>query len=139
MLKRFFLVSLSIIYILLCGCSSSDKYYSFVDDYYEAFCSVAKSIDIENTYKSIELLQSEENKEYIDKMEKLLEDIKGNVPKNQKDHYSELKTLYDGLVFLKSTYDKWDELTLEEKSRINTEMMTVHRYYQGYKNNTLVH
>ncbi len=139
MFKRFCLVSLSIIYILLCGCSSSDKYYSFVDDYYKVFCSVAKNIDIENTYKSIELLQSEENKEYIDKMEKLLEDIKGDVPQSKKDHYSELKTLYDGLIFLKSTYDKWDELTLEEQSKINVEMMTVHRYYQGYKNNTIVH
>ena len=116
MLKRFFLVSISILYILICGCSSSEKYYSFVDEYYEVFYSVAKSIDIEHTYKSIELLQSEENKEYIDKMEKLLEGIQGDVPKSQKDHYSELKTLYDGLVFLKSTYDKWDELTLEEFS-----------------------
>ncbi len=139
MVKRFFIVSLSIIYILLCGCSSSDKYYSFVDDYYEVFCSVAKNIDIENTFKSIELLQSEENKEYIDRMKELLEDISGNVPNSQKDHYSEMKMLYDGITFLKGTYEKWDELTLEEQRKINIEMMTVHRYYQGYKNNTLVH
>lgn len=139
MQKRFLLVSLSIIYILLCGCSSSDKYYSFVDDYYEVFCSVARNIDIENTYKSIELLQSEENKEYIDRMKELLEGISGNVPNSKKDHYSEMMMLYDGIIFLKSTYEKWDELTLEEQSKINIEMMTVHRYYQGYKNNTLVH
>lgn len=104
-----------------------------MSNYYITFCSVAKDIDIEHTYDSIKKLQSSKNKENIEKLGKLLSGIDGNVPNDREHHYLELKALYDGLVFLKDTYDKWDKLTLEEQSNVNTEMMRMEYYYQIYK------
>ena len=102
-------------------------------DFYDTFLSVGADINIENTYGSIEKLQSKKNEENIQKMGKLLSDMSNKVPNSRKNHYSELQKLYNGIVFLKGTYKNWDDLSLEDKRKINVEMLIIDDYYQTYK------
>ena len=118
---------------MLCGCSIDKEYDKFMTDFCDTFLSVGVDINIENTYGSIEKLQSKKNEDNIQKMGKLLSDMSDKIPKSRKHHYSELQVLYDGIVFLKGTYSNWDDLSLDNKSRINVEMGNIDYYYKMYK------
>lgn len=115
---------------LLSGCKKND-YDVFIEEFNSLYINVAKDIDIENTYESIHRLQSEDNTENIKKMGELIEGIKDKVPKRMEEHYEQLVTRYEGIVFLKDCYAKWDELTRDEKSRINVEIIRAYRLYQN--------
>jgi len=55
----------------------------------------------------------------------LLDDIRDNVPKKAKGHFEMLQSRYERLVFLSQCGDKWDEMTIDEKSRVLSEIVYI--------------
>lgn len=125
------LIILALLVLVGCSKSSYDLYKTnFNVNYYK----VASNIDIEHTYDSIKKLQTEENKKLVNEMKIQLDNIKSNLPKSKKKDYEELQKQYDGIVFLKDSFNKWDSLTTDEERRINTEMWWAYKLYRDYKN-----
>lgn len=114
---------------LLSSCKKSD-YNAFVEEFDKLYIDVVKNIDNKNTYESIHRLQSEDNIEKIKNIGELIEGIKDKVPKKKEEHYNQLVAQYEGIVFLKDCYAKWDKLTKDEKRRINREIIWACYIYQ---------
>ncbi len=118
------ILSLLLIAFLISGCSSN-KYDKFDKEFTSAYLVVADAIDIKDIYASVERLQSSTNQGEIEKMKKLLDEIKTEVPKKDQRHYEMLSQRYEGVVFLRDSYDKWDVLSQDEKSRIGIEVSMI--------------
>lgn len=131
--KSIFIVISSLFLLSFTSCSKSE-FDSFVSDFNKEYYAVANEIDIKDTYGSIKKLQTEENKEKINNMGSMIEKIENNIPNAKKKIFEEIQTQYNGIVFLQESYDKWDELSLDEQSRINTEIWWAYKLNRDYKN-----
>lgn len=110
--------------VLISGCSNKE-YENFAIDFNNTYFEVTKSIDIENTLKTLENLNSSTNSKNIKKMGELLEKIKGKVPESQKDQYEDFVEWHNAILFLREAYEKWPNLPIEEKRRVHTEIMSI--------------
>lgn len=135
-LKKIFVVLLFVI-ILLSGCSiqggKTQEYYSSAKDFNDIYFKVVKQIEINNDKKSLESLQTEENRLNIERLGMLLENIKQIVPKDREVHYDNFKERYEDLVFLKESYPRFNELTEKERARIDRAMVMIN-YYKDDRN-----
>lgn len=123
-------------FCVLVGCTnSSNDYKEFTNNFNKSYYSVAEHIDIKDPYKSIENLQSDDNKKLITEMQETIINIKGKVPKSKEKLYEQQKKQADGLVFLKDIYSNWDGLTKDDKRRINVELLWAYHLYEEYKSN----
>lgn len=126
-MKRYIVVIMSLVLFITYfnyGCSTNG-YDKFDKEFSTAYLVVADSIDIEDIYNSVKSLQSSTNKKEIGKMKTLLAGIKLDVPKKQEKHFEMLNKWYEGIVFLRDAYRKWEVLTEEEKSGIQREVLMI--------------
>ena len=103
------------------GCSDN-KYEEFAKEFDTIYFEIVSTLDLHDTYKSLEILQTKENKEKIDYLNVLLSDIQGAVPKNKQDYHLMLYRKYQGLVFLRDSFDRWEEFSKEEKLKLLGEL-----------------
>lgn len=131
-LKSKMAVNFILLLLIFVGCSNNE-YDTFTNNFYKIYFQIVESVDIRNTYDSLKGLQMENNKNDLDELKELLNDINSKVPKNKREHHIQLSSWYDGLVFLKNSYERWDSLSNEEKERIDKEMGLINIRKENYK------
>lgn len=116
------LVILLFAIVLFSGCSATDdktkEYYNSAKEFNNLYFQVVEQIDVRNTIKSLESLQSEENRLRIEKLGELLDIIRQTIPKDREMLYENFKYRYEDLVFLRDSYKKSDQLNEEERARV---------------------
>lgn len=123
---RSHLVVLYLIFTLIMSACSNDKSASqdakeFISTYFE----IVECIDLGNTLKSLEQLQSEQNSMKIEHLGVLLKNIKSNVPKDNEKLYDTNKLRYENLLFLKESYSKLQSLTEDERGKIDSIFISI--------------
>lgn len=113
---------LSGVFSILTGCMDND-YNKFSEKFNDIYLDIASSVDISDTVKTLKNIQSEENREKINELKVLLDDIQEKVSDDKKDEYEQLKDWYKGLIILRDTpHDEWDKLSFKEKSNVWAEI-----------------
>lgn len=122
-IKRIVLILLVLVTVLLLLTGCSNEYEKFSVKFKDIYLEISKAVDITDTLKTLENIQSNDNKNKIEELRILLENIKDKVPTDKKDEYERYNNWYKGLVLLKDTpYSEWDKLSFNEKSNIWTEI-----------------
>lgn len=106
--------------IVISSCSSND-YDKLKDSFYDKYFKITESVDFYDINKSSKSLNTDENVNEIKKLKAILADVKNKVPQNRKAEYEKMCEWLDGLVLLQSADDKWESLTIGERSRLYSE------------------
>ena len=126
--KRIFLCVILIIFlIILSGCEDKE-FKAFQDEFDNTYFEIADTMDISDTFGSIDIVQTDENKEKINKLRVLLDDIKDIVAEDDENlqyDYNLREKRYQGLVIIRDSYGKWENLSTDEKRRVSFEFFTV--------------
>lgn len=121
-------VLLLILFFILAGCSSdssSTLYNKSAKEFNNTYFKVVENIDVSNTLKSLERIQTEENVKNIDKLGKLINDLKENIPKGKEQSLNTFNERYEDLKFLKNSYTKFESLSVDDKIRINSIIISI--------------
>ena len=121
---RIMLSIICISILLISGCSNKE-YEDFTKAFNNYYFEVAESVNIENTLNTLESLNSHDNSKRIEEMGVLLENIKGKVPDDKIEHYDTLIEWYNAILYLREAYERWPNLTIEEKTRVHTEIISI--------------
>lgn len=127
---------LLILFLFLAGCSSDSSsalYNKFAKEFNNTYFKVVKNIDISNTLKSLEKMQTEENVENIDKLGKLVNDLKENLPKGKEQSLNTFNERYEDLKFLKNSYSKFESLSVDDRIRINSIIISIDLEKKNWK------
>jgi hypothetical protein len=131
-IKRYSLIILLLFLIVItsgiCTGCINREYDAFKTDFNNTYFSIADSIDGKDVDGSIINLQTKENNENMEKLRILLEDIKNRVPEKYRDQYNQFSEQYQRLIYLRDAYAKWDQLTMDEKSRIFNDVTMIEYY-----------
>lgn len=130
-LVKSFTISLCVL-IIFSGCSitgdKNQEYFNSANEFNNIYFQIVEQFYTSDTLKSLETLQSEDNRTSIEKLGVLLEKIKQTVPKDRELQYDNFKGRYDDLVFLKESYSRFNELTEEERGKIDRAMVLINYY-----------
>lgn len=110
-----------LILVVFSGCSHNDtdsQYYDSAKQFNKIYFEVVENLETADTMKTLEKLQTEDNKKKIEKLGELLGIIEKNVPKKREKVVNNFKVRYADLVFLKDSYSKFNELSIDEKEKI---------------------
>ena len=119
-----FLIIIYVI-IILTGCSNTSQYNSDVKEFKSIYSETIENLETTDAFKTIEQLQTDKNKKNIEELQKLLELIKKDIPKEKEMLYDVLKNQYDDLVFLKDSYNSFNNLSLDEKRRMGIVLVNI--------------
>lgn len=118
-IKRLVVLFIFLSCILLFNGCIKNEYKEFTEKFNNTYLEIVKAVDITDTIKTLKNIQSEENKNRIDELKSLLENIQSKVPSGKEDEYKQYINWYKGLVILKETpYHEWDNLSFKQKSNI---------------------
>ena len=124
--------------VMFSGCSITDdktrEYYNSAKEFNNLYFQVVEQIDVRNTMKSLESLQTEENRLRIEKLGELLDNIKKTIPKDREMLYHNFKYRYEDLVFLGESYKKSDQLSEEERARVFRSTILISTNKKDWKN-----
>ena len=129
-------VLLLILFFILAGCSfdrSSALYNKSAKEFSNTYFKVVENIDVSNTLKSLERMQTEENVKNIDKLGKLINDLKENLPKGKEQSLNTFNERYEDLKFLKNSYTKFKSLSVDDKIRINSIIISIGLEKENWK------
>ena len=116
------LLVFGVLSIILSGCMNNE-YKEFRGNFDNTYFEIAKSVNIADTLETLKNIQSEENKNKIEELRVLLENIRNNVSEDKKDEYQRYNNWYKGLVLLRDIpYSEWDRLSFEQKRNVWTEI-----------------
>lgn len=134
--KRFVFILLLAIVCILSSCNSTNdgKFNDSIVEFKKLYIITTDSITPEDPLAFIQVLQSEENESRIKKMKTLLEEISEITPEDSIDEYNEITDWYNGLLFLRDSYKKKDELTFDENRKIFIEIVLVQQIRNNYSN-----
>ncbi len=124
-----FLVVLTLILIFeSTGCSndnSTSQYHKSAKKFNSIYFEIVECIDLGNTIKSLERLQSEENSKKIDELGNIIKDIKNNIPKDREQLYNTFNERYENLVYLKESYEKLESFNEDDRGKIDTIFISI--------------
>ncbi len=129
-------VLLLILFFILAGCSYDNSlalYNDYAKEFNDTYFKVVKNIDVSNTLKSLKEIQTEENVKKIDKLGKLIDDLKENLPKGKEQSLNTLNERYEDLKFLKNSYIKFESLSVDDKIRINSIIISIGLEKENWK------
>lgn len=118
------LVVYLLITVLLTGCFTNE-YNEFSNEFLRIYKELSQSIDTSDLPASLHKLNSEENLERIDNMKVLLEGISEGVPEKNKEEYSKYIQWHEGLLLLKNSHNKWNDMSTEDKIIITGELIDI--------------
>ena len=113
--------------INLSGCENKECE-AFREEFDNTYFEIAETMDISDPFGSIAILQTDENKERIEKLRVLLDDIKDVVPdddENLQYDYNLREKRYQGLVIIRDSYGKWENLSPDERGQVEHALMNV--------------
>lgn len=119
-------LSFLVIVLLLVGVTGclQSKYDMFRKEYIITYYNLAETIDMKNIPEALNALCTIENKNNIKKLEMLLINIKGQVPKSMEIEYEEFARWHKELISI-SGVSNWDKLPQAEKERIYVELIGI--------------
>lgn len=120
-IKHYLLVILIFVLLLITGCANKE-YKEFTEDFNKTYLEIAQSVELSNTLETLKNLQSDKNKNKIDELRVLLENIQNKVPENKVEEYKRYGNSYKGLILLRESYSKWDKLSFDQKRKIWNEI-----------------
>ncbi|MHB8065616.1 MAG: hypothetical protein ACYDG2_23860 [Ruminiclostridium sp.] len=117
-----------ILTLIVSGCSndnSTSQYHKSAKEFDNMYFEIVECIDLGNTLKSLEQLQNEENIKKIEELGTLVKDIEKNLPKDSEQLYNTFNERYKNLVFLKESYPKFERITVDDKIKINSILISI--------------
>jgi hypothetical protein len=130
--KKYVILAVTVIIMIVSGCvrkdtievnpSSSDttsKYLASAREFNKIYFDTIECVDLSDTMKSLEALQSKERRESVNKLGALFEEIKKTIPKDREMLRDNFGKRYEGLVFLNESYPKYNSLSEEERGNID--------------------
>ena len=120
---------------ILSGCEDKE-FKAFQDEFDNTYFEIAESINISDTIIASADLQTDENVENITLLRVLLDDIKDMVPEDDENlqyDYNLREKRYQGLVIIRDSYGKWENLSTDERRQVLRELDNVE--YAIYKKN----
>lgn len=113
-----------IISVSMLGCTNSD-YERFRQSFLQSYINVSNSITSKDMLESLHKIELEENTKELTKMKNLLYEIQPKVPKSMKEDYYQLAGWYQELASLKGVYNKWDDMSTEDKIQIGNKLSNI--------------
>lgn len=124
--KKYLIIITLILIFIPTGCSNSlSQYNKSAKEFYKVYFDIVEFIDLGNTLKSLEQLQKEENIKRIDQLGDLVEEIKKDIPKNKEQYINAIDERYNNLVFLKNSYAEFKSLSVDDKIKINSILISI--------------
>lgn len=123
-----------IIMISLTGCVKNDDYSQFLSEYYNKYFEIAGLVEIDNTKETLERLHDSSSIETIKEIGEILDKYKDEIPKNKTDQYNKLQSWYNEMEYLSTVYDKWDNLDINKKGDILTQLREIDRRKMNWNN-----
>lgn len=117
-----------ILMLILSGCSNDNptsQYHKSAKEFNNIYFEIVECIDLGNTLKSLEQLQSEQNSKKIEQLGAILDNIKTDMPKDREQIYNTFKQRYENLVFLKKSYSKFESLNEDDRGKIDTIFISI--------------
>lgn len=105
--------------------NSLSQYNSLSKEFYKTYFEVVEDIDLSSTIKSLEAMCNDKNSMKIDRMGKLIEIIKSDVPEGKEILFESMSERYRNLVFLADSYPKFKELNLDSKIEIDSILISI--------------
>ena len=124
--RNYHTVLLLILFFILAGCSSASSsalYNKSAKEFNNTYFKIVKNIDVSNTLKSLKGIQTEEKN--IEKLGKLVNDLKENLPKGREQSLNTFNERYEDLKFLKNSYTEFESLSVDDKIRINSIIVSI--------------
>jgi predicted RND superfamily exporter protein len=123
--NSFLMVSFLILFVVT-GCANKE-YSQFMTEFESKYFETIESIDITDTLLSLKNMNTKENKKNIEELRILLSNIENEIPDNRKEKYESYKKWYEGLVLLRDSYAKWNELTIDIQDDVWLEIRAINR------------
>ncbi len=105
--------------------NSLSQYNSLSKEFYRTYFEVVEDIDLSSTIKSLEAMCNDKNSMKIERMSKLIEIIKSDVPEGKEILFESMNERYRNLVFLADSYPKLKELDIDSKIEIDSILISI--------------
>lgn len=115
---------LIIMFLIITGCSNS-QYENSRHTYVTTYYKIANSLDIKDPLGSLKKLETDNNKNEIEKLKEILDKMKNTVPSGMEKDFKQLADWYEEMSSLVGTYTKWNYLSVEEKQKVNVKLINI--------------
>ncbi|GMQ59670.1 hypothetical protein AN1V17_40700 [Vallitalea sediminicola] len=128
-LKKYYIINFIIVLSLVltsCGNKKGNEYETFLNDFYDTYFEIAKTIDVYSPKNVANSMAVSEVQDDINNLKDLLNDIKDKVPKDKERNYKELEQWYQDLVIISDKkYEDWWGVTLEERFTVQNTLLDI--------------
>ncbi len=123
------IIIILIIQLFLLSSCSDGAYKQFAEEFEDMYDKIIVAIYTDDALETMKNLQSLEVNQKIKELEILLQKTENNVPSNKNEEYKRFVKWYKGLILLKDSYKKMDELSAIEKVDVYGEIIEI-RYHR---------
>jgi hypothetical protein len=120
--KLILMIVLISVTLLANACKTSENYDDKERQFNKLYLEIVDNIDYNDTQGSIRILQTNENKVKIGKLEILLDSMEDYLVKEKKQVYDVYLEQYVGLKFLSELKKEWRDMSIDERSKATTEI-----------------
>lgn len=127
---------ITLITMIVSGCSHNDstsQYLNSAKQFNNIYFEMVENLDLSNTMKPLGQLQTKENKDNIQKLGVILEEIRKSIPKEREIFYDNFKQRYEDLVFLDESYSKLSILSTVDRRKIGIIVISIKGNIRNWK------